>query len=208
MTEEITTAVSRSGADEILTRILENARQAGQKLLDAADAKAEAILTEAAQQAEEARRKTTDAYAAKAEAAYHAAKSAAQLETRNRLLKERRRILDETMSNTVAHLQALPDGAYFDALLPLVVRSAQEGVLLFNGRDRKRVSAGFEAKLNELLEKGKSLTISDEVAPIDGGFLLKYDDIEMNGSFSALLEARREELEDLVNRIFFGDGER
>ena len=35
-------------------------------------------------------------------------------------------------------------------------------------------------------------------------FLLKYDDIEMNCSFSALLDARREELEDRVNRILFG----
>ena len=161
---------------------------------------------DAAAQAEQIRRKTAEAYAAKAEAALHAAASAAELETRNRLLRERRRILDETLKKTVGYLQGLPDAAYFEALLPLAARSAQagEGLLLFGAGDLKRLPADFEARLNRSLETGKKLTVSPEAAPIDGGFLLKYDDIEMNCSFSALLDARREELEDRVNRILFG----
>ena len=185
MTEAITAAGGRSGAEEILARILENAGQAGDRLLAAADEKTEKIL---------------------ADAALHAAASAAELETRNRLLRERRRILDETLKKTVGYLQGLPDAAYFEALLPLAARSAQagEGLLLFGAGDLKRLPADFEARLNRSLETGKKLTVSPEAAPIDGGFLLKYDDIEMNCSFSALLDARREELEDRVNRILFG----
>ena len=206
MTEAITAAGGRSGAEEILARILENAGQAGDRLLAAADEKTEKILADAAAQAEQIRRKTAEAYAAKAEAALHAAASAAELDTRNRLLRERRRILDETLKKTVGYLQGLPDAAYFEALLPLAARSAQagEGLLLFGAGDLKRLPADFEARLNRSLETGKKLTVSPEAAPIDGGFLLKYDDIEMNCSFSALLDARREELEDRVNRILFG----
>lgn len=64
--------------------------------------------------------------------------------------------------------------------------------------------ADFEARLNRSLETGKKLTRLSGGGAIDVGFLLKYDDIEMNCSFSALLDARREELEDRVNRILFG----
>lgn len=109
MTEAITAAGGRSGAEEILARILENAGQAGDRLLAAADEKTEKILADAAAQAEQIRRKTAEAYAAKAEAALHAAASAAELETRNRLLRERRRILDETLKKTVGYLQGLPE---------------------------------------------------------------------------------------------------
>ena len=206
MTEEITTAAGRTGAEEILARILDNARQAGEKLLAEAKKKADQILADAAVQADETRRKTADAYAVKAEAALHAARSAAELETRNRLLKERRSILDETLEKTVLHLQALPDAAYFEALLPVAAHSAQpgDGVLLLNDKDLRRLPADFERRLNEALEQVKRLTVSQQTAAIDGGFLLQYQDIEMNCSFSALLDARREELEDLVNRILFG----
>ena len=44
MTEAITAAGGRSGAEEILARILENAGQAGDRLLAAADEKTEKIL--------------------------------------------------------------------------------------------------------------------------------------------------------------------
>lgn len=77
-------------------------------------------------------------------------------------------------------------------------------MLLLNDKDLRRLPADFERRLNEALEQGKRLTVSQRAAAIDGGFLLQYQDIEMNCSFSALLDARREELEDLVNRILFG----
>lgn len=48
MTEAITAAGGRSGAEEILARILENAGQAGDRLLAAADEKTEKILADAA----------------------------------------------------------------------------------------------------------------------------------------------------------------
>lgn len=85
----------------------------------------------------------------------------------NRLLRERRRILDETLKKTVGYLQGLPDAAYFEALLPLAARSAQagEGLLLFGAGDLKRLPADFEARLNRSLETGKKLTVSPEAAP-------------------------------------------
>ena len=49
MTEAITAAGGRSGAEEILARILENAGQAGDRLLAAADEKTEKILADAAE---------------------------------------------------------------------------------------------------------------------------------------------------------------
>lgn len=206
MTEAITAAGGRSGAEEILARIQENARQAADKVLAAAAEKTDKILADAAVSAEEAGRKMEADYTAKAEAALRAAGSAAELESRSRQLQERRTVMNEALQKTVDHLKELPAAAYFEALSSLAVRSAQmgEGRLLLNKRDLERLPADFETGLNAALDKGKRLTVSKEAAAIDGGFLLQYEDIEMNCSFSALLDARREELEDLVNRILFG----
>jgi V/A-type H+-transporting ATPase subunit E len=38
---------------------------------------------------------------------------------------------------------------------------------------------------------------------IDGGFILKYGNIEINSSFDALFEENEEELVDIVNKMLW-----
>ena len=74
-------------------------------------------------------------------------------------------------------------------------------MLRLNARDLARPGT---AALSRDLGGGRSIRLSEEPAAIDGGVLLEYGELEMNSSFSALLEEKRERLEDLLNRELFG----
>ena len=52
-------------------------------------------------------------------------------------------------------------------------------------------------------QKGGSLTLSDDTADIDSGFILRYGGIEENCSLKALFADRQEELQDLVHKLLF-----
>ena len=141
-----------------------------------------------------------------------AARSAAALRVRNAKLAHRRRELDAAMTATIAYLNALPDEAYFDRLLPVLGRSVQPGagILRLNARDLARLPADFDSRLRALLKEAGvegTITVSGVPCAIDGGFLLQYGDVEINAAFSALAEEKREALEDLINRELFADGE-
>ena len=116
------------------------------------------------------------------------------------------------MTATIAYLNALPDEAYFDRLLPVLGRSVQPGagILRLNARDLARLPADFDSRLRALLKEAGvegTITVSGVPCAIDGGFLLQYGDVEINAAFSALAEEKREALEDLINRELFADGE-
>ena len=141
--------------------------------------------------------------AKQAEDIVRSARSAAELIRRNILLEKRRGLIADVLNGTVRALAALPDETYLPLLLRLSEAAARtgEGVLRLNARDLARPGT---AALSRDLGGGRSIRLSEEPAAIDGGFLLEYGELEMNSSFSALLEEKRERLEDLLNRELFG----
>ena len=95
----------------------------------------------------------------------------------------------------------LSDNEYFEAVYKLAASlSGAEGVVYLNDKDLKRVPSDFEAQLKKA---GLNASLSKESVDIDGGFILKNGDIEENMSFSAIISARRDEIEDLINRELF-----
>ena len=61
-------------------------------------------------------------------------------------------------------------------------------------------------KLNTLKEAvGADVSIAQEPANIDGGFILSYGGIEENCSFDAIFRSEREKLQDIVSGILFKD---
>lgn len=200
-------AVKPAGCEKITQSILEESRRQAEKILAQAEEKAAAILREAEETALRERAEILESADARAGDMMKKAESAAVLIRRNRLLAERRRILEKAMADTAAFLHNLPADAYFDAVLQLAVKGSLtgEGVLYFGRRDLERLPDGFSAALQDSLPAGKALTVSSEPGDIEDGFVLRYGDIEINCRFDALLEERREELEDLLNHELFAE---
>ena len=62
----------------------------------------------------------------------------------------------------------------------------------------------FEKSAQAVATKnGGMLDVSKETVNIDGGFILKCGNIEINSSFDALFEENEEELVDIVNKMLW-----
>ena len=133
--------------------------------------------------------------------------SAVEQQHRQSVLKARQGVLRETLQKALEALYELPNEDYFALCKRLAVFYAEEGAgaLLFNADDLARLPSGFEKELNAELLEGKSIQVSSEVAPIDGGFVLRYGFVEQNCSFAALFDARQEEFTDYITPILFAD---
>ncbi len=133
------------------------------------------------------------------------AEFAAQLKQKQMLLAEKQEIITGVLTKALEKVNTLPDGEYFDTILKMVkgIAHGEKGEICFSAKDLKRIPAGFAEQLKAALPAGGELTVSDKAADIKSGFILKYGDIEENGSFENILEARKNELQDKVRELLF-----
>lgn len=195
-----------SGLEKIVEQIISEAKETAQRTIAQANTEA-AQIAEAAKAASEKElaRLLTEA-SKQAESAQRLADSAAEMNARRSLLAAKQQLIGSVIEEAKAALTALPDDEYFAMLLRLAKKNAlpQKGELFLSQKDLDRLPAGFEDRLNqELAPHRAQLQISKQARPLDGGFLLVYDGIEENCSFSALFDAQREALQDQVHRILF-----
>ncbi len=192
-------------AQQIIDYILDAARQDAEKQRAQAEEKAAARLAETEAAARQKQKEILARAQADTERAAQAAESAAELARRERLLLERRRLVDEALDKTIAHVLEMPAEAYFARMAAMIREAAQEGqgVLWLDGRDLARLPADFMAGLQTSLAEGRRVELSVQPTDIGGGFLLRYDEIEIDCRLTALAEAKREELEDFLARELF-----
>ena len=75
-------------------------------------------------------------------------KSRAELETRNALLKRRRKEIDITLGKLLDYLVNLGDKEYFDIIYSLASRlNGKQGDIFLNANDISRLPSDFEQKL-------------------------------------------------------------
>ena len=119
------------------------------------------------------------------------------------MLNAKQEIIDGVLSKAKEKLLHLE---YFDTLLKLLEKQSQadKGILLLNEKDLARMPEDFEKSAQAVATKnGGMLDVSKETVNIDGGFILKYGNIEINSSFDALFEENEEELVDIVNKMLW-----
>ena len=73
-----------------------------------------------------------------------------------------------------------------------------KGEVYLSVKDKARDTASFKSELEAL-----GFTLSDNFADINGGFILKYGDIQINGELSALIHEKRDVLTDELNKALF-----
>ena len=193
---------------KITERILADGREEAQRIM--ADAKTR--CTEIAARSDKA---AQDEYwrlfkKGTAEAALHLERlgSAAQLEAKKQMLREKQELLAETFEKAVAMLCALPDDVYTAFLARLASDASDAGTeeIVLNGSDRERLGTAVRDKANALLSaKGRrgSLRLSETTRAIRGGPILTSGSIEMNCSIEALVGARKSALNGEVAKLLF-----
>jgi V/A-type H+-transporting ATPase subunit E len=123
------------------------------------------------------------------------------------MLESRQIAISETLGAAKNYVLNLPENEYFALCIKLAVANAVEGAgeMLFNAKDKKRLPESFANLLSLSLPERKSLTISETTIRIDGGFVLKYGEMEENCSISAIFRQRHDEFVDLISEPLFGE---
>ena len=195
-----------AGLDKIIGEIHAESDGLIREVLDRAQKEAAQIRSEAEKKAGdsvERIRRESDARLADSKSR---AQSAAALTKRQLLLQEKQNLIGEVLEKAKETFLALPEAEYFDTLLALLKKNAlsEQGEILLNERDRKRLPADFEKKAEEAAKaKGGSLRVSEKTREIDGGLILVYEGIEQNCSVDALFETNIEMLQDKIQSILF-----
>ena len=190
-----------NGSDRILSRIKSDCDASVRAIEEQARKDCDRITADAQHEAD----KQAAAIAAQA-AQKHAqtdasAKSRAQLQKRNDLLKRRREEIDKTVEGLQQYFLDLNDCEYFEAVYRLASQlKGKSGEIFLNARDLERKPQNFEKRLSAA---GLNATVSQTPAVISGGFILKCGDVEENMEFAAIINAKRDEIEDLINRELF-----
>ena len=189
-----------TSSEKILAGIAGEAKTEAEKIT--AEAKKQAAEITAAAKAEsetEAEKIKADAEK-KAELIISSGKSSAELLKRDTALNCRRELIEKALITVADTVNAYGDKDYFNFLLTLIKKEKLngKGEVYLSVKDKARDTASFKSELEAL-----GFTLSDNFADINGGFILKYGDIQINGELSALIHEKRDVLTDELNKALF-----
>ena len=189
-----------TSSEKILAGIAEESKAQADKINSDAEKQAADIIAAAREEAESEAEKIKAEAEKKAELIIHSGKSSAELLTRDTALKCRRGLIEKALITVADTVNAYSDKDYFDFLLTLIKKEKLngKGEVYLSVKDKARDTAAFKSELSAL-----DLTLSDTFADINGGFILKYGDIQINGELSALIHEKRDVLTDELNKALF-----
>lgn len=176
-------------ADAILAEAKKNADKETQAAKEEAKRQSAAILQKGEQDANDIRER---------------AKSAAELSKRNQMLSFKQELIKEAVESARTAMEQAPDKEYFDTLLQLYKRFAQEGQgeLRLNKKDLARLPDDFLARMKKAVPQADT-HISQQPCDIESGFLLVYGGVDINCTFRAVFEDAYDELRDAAGRLLF-----
>ena len=192
-----------SGIDKIIEQIQSDTDKICASVIGAAQQKADKMISEAEAKAQQIIADGKDKTASKVADIKKRGESAADLEEKRVMLYTKQKIISEMLSEGLLNAKNLPEDEYFDLIDKMVEKYSQpeDGVIVFGKKDIERLPQGYIDRLNKS-SKGQ-LTLSDETADIEAGFILKYGGIEQNCSFDAIFAGEAENLSDRAGRLLF-----
>ena len=189
-----------TSSEKILAGIAEESKAQADKINSDAEKQAADIIAAAREEAESEAEKIRAEAEKKAELIINSGKSSAELLKRDTALNCRRELIEKALITVADTVNAYGDKDYFDFLLTLIKKERLngKGEVYLSVKDKARDTASFKSELEAL-----GFTLSDNFADINGGFILKYGDIQINGELSALIHEKRDVLTDELNKALF-----
>ncbi|MBQ8388460.1 MAG: hypothetical protein IJX46_06015 [Clostridia bacterium] len=219
------------GAEKITAKIVSDAEADARARLAQAEAECEKLRAEYQARAKELRDTMTENAEHEAEEMVSRAKSTAAVEKRNILLNAKSEMIDAAFDTALAEIRAWDDAKYRELLVGLVSAAvigqvkAEEAELADYGADELERADRFEIVLSRRdrdahgeavldgvrkavvgrLDRARldNLVLSQSVADIDGGVMIRCGDMEINCSLDMLFARLRETFESEVHKILF-----
>lgn len=134
----------------------------------------------------------------------------ASLAVRNASLAEKGKRVNEILESLPAKLHSLNDKDYATMMRGFVLSVAPLGLVhvLPAPRDKEVFNSAFVSGMNEVLQgrgQDTTLILTGDDADIEGGLLLKGDNVSVDCSLLSICEYYGEELEPIVSAALFSD---
>ena len=197
-----------AGLEKIISQILEDARQEADSRMRMADQEILAIADTAKKEAAKISAKIIQKGEAEASLYLQKVQSGSELTKRKELLRVKQEIIADILKKSSESLANLNTKEYFGLMERIleVYAQPQAGEICFSPRDLSRMPKEFAEKAASIAQaKGGTLRISQETRSVANGFVLVYGMIEENCTISAMFDAKKEELQDLMNRFLFSN---
>lgn len=192
-----------NGIEKITQRISADAQAEIDRVLGEARAEAEKITARYKAQAD-AEAAELDAKNKKAAAEREERLAGtAQMEARKAALAAKQEMVEQAYALALKKLRSLPEDKYTAVLADLLVQASSTGKeeVIFSDKDRREVGQAAVDKANK--DGGKKLTLSDETRSIQGGFILRSENVEVNCAFDTLVRLQRAETAgEVVKKLF------
>ena len=188
---------------DIVRKIENDAAAEATAIVRTAEVEAGEARAEAARASESLRERTLAQARVTAEDDASMRVAAARLSGRDRLLAEKRVMIERVLKQAMARLVALPDEEYAALLAREIAKVARGSEDIALGEsDAERLRAHLPAALREA---GCSAQVGDSTTQIDRGVLLEGDRMRVEVSIAALVHARQEEHETVIAQTLFGE---
>lgn len=192
-----------NGIERITQRISADAQAEIDRVLGEARAEAEKIAARYQAQAD-AEAADLDAKNKKAAAEREERLAGtAQMEARKAALAAKQEMVERAYGLALQKLCSLPEEKYTAVLAELLVQASSTGKeeVVFSEKDRRKVGKAAVDKANK--DGGKKLVLSGETRPIQGGFILRSENVEVNCAFDTLVRLQKAETAgEVVKKLF------
>ena len=195
-----------AGLDKITGQIIADAEMIAADKLDAARKEAEQILEDARNECQAMKKEASEKALEMKKLQESRIESSAEQQRRTALLRAKQELIQEVIEEARQTLKTQSAEEYFVTIKKLIQKYAlaEKGEIYFSEADLARMPEGFELAIEEAAKVcGGSLKLMKESRPIEDGFILVYGGIEENCTFKALMDAKKDELQDKVNQILF-----
>ena len=129
--------------------------------------------------------------------------SAAQMEARKAALAAKQEMVEKAYDLALQKLCSLPEEKYAAVLAELLIQASSTGKeeVIFSDKDRRKVGKAAVEKANK--DGGRELTLSGETRSIQGGFILRSENVEVNCAFDTLVRLQKAETAgEVVKKLF------
>ena len=206
-----------NGLDKIIQKIISDAQEKAKQCEDETTSEIERLKAEAVDEI----MRMELVYISRAERVSEEilmrAESSSSLEARNIILEAKTTLIDKAFKMSLEKLLSMPNALAYaigerksskEHILELYGEEEAEldieYEVIFNSRDTQNGNARkIFTTVKEKIDKSIKLVLSKQTADIDGGFILKCNDIEINCSLTALVNEARARCEGKIIQALF-----
>ncbi len=193
------------GLDKITEHIIDNAKKRADEIINEAKVMADEFKNLSDAENEKLTLANDEKIKAECEKIMQMATSADRQNERQALLDVKNSVIKKIIKDSEEKIISMDKEKYLEFLKTILKNSqtGETGEILFSSADKKLVDDDFIDECNKIT--GGVLQFSNETAPVEKGFIIRYGKTEQNCSILGIIEDKYNELTDLVNSCISAD---